>query len=1028
MQYDLHASEVTLFASDGVTAKLAPCKLKGGRALRLDYQFKGAGHTLIRVPVALELPGNYRFSFSVKGQAPANTLEFKCVDPSGENVWWVNRPNFQVSPRWQTLVNKKRHFTYAWGPVNEPLTKVGFLELTVSATSGGRGTIYFADLSFEKLADEHSELPPVVIRASSARADSHLIDTGSGLPPGQDGERGWRSSRRERQYLHLDFGTMREFDGLTIDFGYDYACDYEVQILAGRRWRTVDRIIGGARMRQYHSLPECQSSSLRLVFSRSSEGRGYEVMAINIKPTGFASTTSKFFANVASDLPAGFSPRYFQNEQSFWTVVGVSGGREKAIINEEGMIEPALQAPVLEPFISTQGKLLTWKDGQHVQSLVEGYLPLPVVERKHDSVGLDLKIEALAQGPQDSSTLYCRYTVKNGGVEAVKGSLFVALRHYQVNPPWQFLNTPGGFTPVYSLRGESGGIFVVVNDKQKIVSQHDVDSFAVSQFCRGEIVELMARGDFSQKVTEAASSISVVDSRGYCSAALEYKFSLDVGEEVSFALALPYNDQSKIHPFEQARELAIAQWREQLQPVDIDLPAHPELVNTIKSQLAYILINRDGQALQPGSRCYRRTWIRDGSLTSEALLQLGLKAEVRKFIDWFAPYQYPDGKVPCCVDKRGADPTPEHDSHGEFIYLVVEYYRYSKDRAFLRRLFPQLLAAVDYINGLRSQRLTDVYKSAEKAHLYGLLPESISHEGYSAKPAHSYWDDLFALKGLGDALFAARELAQSDPAILPAVQKVSTIYDAFRHDLVASMKASMVKWGIDYIPGAADRGDFDPTSTTIALDPCDLSEELAPELAATFAAYWRFFNDRRDGKLQWHAYTPYEWRSVGTLARLGQVEKAHQAMAYFMNDRRPHGWNHWAEVIFKDPRTPGFIGDAPHGWVGSDFLRAVRTLFVYEKTGSLVVAPGLPLSWLDAGLDVRNMATEYGTFSLSVRGDKKSGGGSSLTYELSGEIDVPVELVVPAANAKQKSGVGDDFVTRTITIQNLPATVEIDLD
>jgi hypothetical protein len=31
--------------------------------------------------------------------------------------------------------------------------------------------------------------------------------------------------------------------------------------------------------------------------------------------------------------------------------------------------------------------------------------------------------------------------------------------------------------------------------------------------------------------------------------------------------------------------------------------------------------------------------------------------------------------------------------------------------------------------------------------LYGLLPESISHEGYSAKPMHSYWDDLWALKG-----------------------------------------------------------------------------------------------------------------------------------------------------------------------------------------------------------------------------------------------------------------------------------------
>ena len=381
-------------------------------------------------------------------------------------------------------------------------------------------------------------------------------------------------------------------------------------------------------------------------------------------------------------------------------------------------------------------------------------------------------------------------------------------------------------------------------------------------------------------------------------------------------------------------------WHKTLKSVDIDLPAAPDLVNTIRSQLAYILVNRDGKALQPGSRCYRRTWIRDASLTSESLLQLGLQDEVRDFINWFAPYQYPDGKVPCCVDKRGADPTPEHDSHGEFIYLVVEYYRYSKNRELLTRLFPQLRKAVSYIDYLRKQRLTDFYKQPENIHLYGLLPESISHEGYSAKPAHSYWDDLFALKGLGDALFAAEELGEKEAAV-----EIGTIYSAFKTDLVASMKASMTKWDIGFIPGAADRGDFDPTSTTIALDPNDLSAELPEELAATFEAYWQFFQKRRDGQMQWHNYTPYEWRSVGTMVMLGQIGRAHQAIEFFMKDRRPQGWHHWAEVVFKDPLTPGFIGDAPHGWVGSDFLRAVRTLFAYEKQGVLVVASG-PASFL----------------------------------------------------------------------------------
>ena len=47
---------------------------------------------------------------------------------------------------------------------------------------------------------------------------------------------------------------------------------------------------------------------------------------------------------------------------------------------------------------------------------------------------------------------------------------------------------------------------------------------------------------------------------------------------------------------------------------------------------------------------------------------------------------YDNGKVPCCVDEHGATPVPENDSHGEFIYLVAEYYRHRRSvRAALER-------------------------------------------------------------------------------------------------------------------------------------------------------------------------------------------------------------------------------------------------------------------------------------------------------------------------------------------------------
>src|SRR6185295_3794062 len=95
---------------------------------------------------------------------------------------------------------------------------------------------------------------------------------------------------------------------------------------------------------------------------------------------------------------------------------------------------------------------------------------------------------------------------------------------------------------------------------------------------------------------------------------------------------------------------------------------------------------------------------------------------------------------------------------------------------------------------------------------FGLLPESISHEGYSAHPVHSYWDDFFALKGLKDAVELAQALGKTDEAA-----RWSSIRDEFRGDLYASLRRVVYGAEIDYIPGSAELADFDATSTTIAV-------------------------------------------------------------------------------------------------------------------------------------------------------------------------------------------------------------------
>jgi hypothetical protein len=403
--------------------------------------------------------------------------------------------------------------------------------------------------------------------------------------------------------------------------------------------------------------------------------------------------------------------------------------------------------------------------------------------------------------------------------------------------------------------------------------------------------------------------------------------------------------------------------------VTLELPDSAAAVaEAVRAQVGFIMVNRDGPAIQPGSRAYERSWIRDGSLTCSALLRMGHPEMVREFIEWFGAHQYDNGKIPCCVDTRGSDPVPEHDSHGEFIYLIAEYQRFTGDRASVERWWPRVAKAAAYLDTLRAQRRTAEYQTPEKREFYGLLPPSISHEGYSAKPMHSYWDDLFALRGYRDAAYLAGVLGKSgDQARLERSR------NEFFRDLDASIDLAMKKHKIAYIPGCADLGDYDATSTTIALSPVQAWPATDRRLKQTFEGYWEFFTKRRDGREAWEAYTPYEWRTVGAFVRLGQRDRAQQALDWFMRGRRPPGFPQWPEVVWKDERAPHFIGDLPHTWCGSDFVRSVLDMLAYEREGGkagdqLVLGAGVPEAWLASrGVSVRGLRTRYGPLDLSLR-------------------------------------------------------------
>ena len=941
----------TSVPSDGVSLQLVPA----AGAMRMDIDFHGGGgYAVARRTVDFELPENYEITFRVRGTVPVNNLEFKLSDSTGDNVWWVNRRDYAFPRTWTTYRIKRRQIQFAWGPLGGgELRRAAGIEIAVTAGNGGKGSVWIDDLRLTPLPPVPATPPAPVATDAPAAVDG-------------DSTTVWKSRPVATPSITLDLGYRREFGGLVIDWdSLDYARAYDVQGSTDQRtWRVLRRVTRGNGRRDWLYMPESEAQWLRVTARTTSRSRGIGMREIRVKPLEWSATPNAFFADVSRESPPGSFPRYWPDRQTFWTLVGIEGDFREALLSEDGALESDKGSFTVEPMLRNDGQLLTWNDVAIARSLEGGDLPIPTVQWRAGSLTLD--ITSFATGRAGASTILARYRVSNQGDSAARPTLYLAMRPFQVNSAWQFLNTTGGFSPIRSIAWRAGRVHV--NDTAHVVPLQPPAGFGAATLDAGDIVDHLRTG-------RLPTATAVTDSLGFASGALAFPLVVAPRAHRDVWVALPSRRAGAAMP----RSVALANgsfeatkqhWVARLDSIPIVLPpSGAPLIRAMRSSLAHILLNRDGPRIQPGSRSYERSWIRDGALTSAALLRIGGTREVRDFIDWYAPFQYANGKVPCCVDHRGADPVPEHDSHGELIFLIAEYVRLTGDTAVARTNWPRIVAAVGYIDTLRRQRLTPEYDAPDKRHFRGILPPSISHEGYSAKPMHSYWDDFFALRGLKDAAELAVTLGE-----LGEARRIGALADTFRVDLLASIEAAMKVHTIDFIPGAADLGDFDATSTTVGLAPGGELHRL-PRAAVerTFARYYEEFLKRRDGPQTWEAYTPYEFRVPGSLVRLGWRDRALEVLDWLFKDKRPPEWNQWPEVVWRDPRIPRFFGDLPHGWVASDFIRSVLDLFAYEdeqETGAtLVIGAGIRDEWLRErdGVRVRALPTRFGRIGYQAR-------------------------------------------------------------
>jgi hypothetical protein len=971
------ASTWQAVASGQATLQLSQARAGGGSALRMDFDFKGGGGFVVaRHVVERAMPEDYMLRLRLRGRGPVNNLEIKLIDLTGQNVWRHVQKDLELPLRWTQTKVASREMEFAWGPAGGGvMTALGAIEIAIVAGAGGAGTAWIADLEIEDCSPKSAPR----IEASSAQPGFAAADalSGSGWKPDADDPKPW---------IVIDSIEPRTLGGLIIDWlASAPASGFRVRgSMSGRRWKTLYVAPCAGGMRSYVYMPDARVRFLRLEMEAPSGGA-----ALRLQSFEFSRSIDAFWHSIAKYEPRGWHPRWLHREQSYWTPSGISDGTQCALMNEEGMVEVAPGAFSIEPMLRVNERLFTWTDVATQPELAQGYQPVPSVTWQADDWRLHIKAETTASG-----LLRVRYGFENLTQEPLTARLFVLVRPFQVTPPWQSFGKLGGVSRIHDLAWRAGAMHV--NDSTRIVPSTPPDTYAAMSFDEGCIAGCLATDTL-------AANAQTRDAFGFAQGAVGFELSPKARESRGVVIAcMPVALAGRIDEpaFNWDARLPVTQWTAGGWAADA--------IRAALTATAHVLVTRSGAALQPGPRRYTRSWIRDGTIMSAALLRMGRVDEVREFIRWYAPYQRADGFVPCCVDGNGPDWLVEHDSHGQLIALIADYYRFSADEELVKELWTCVDRAVGCIESLLEAD--------------GLLPISVSHEGYLSQPVHSYWDDFWGLRGVRDAVELARALGKADLA-----GRWQGLATRFAAALFSSIEQTRRERNLNFIPGSIEWADFDPTSTANAIALLDMLDELDRNaVEQTFDRYLYDWRRKRTGALVWQNYTPYEIRIIGAFVRLGRRDAALELLRFFLADRRPPAWNQWPEIAWRDPRAPAHLGDLPHTWIAAEFVLAMRSLFAYERPAdhALILAAGLAPEWLmGSGVRVSRMPTLYGSLSFSLRRLD----AHTLRFEIASGLTAKLVLRPPLTGALCSVTINGDSCTTfdqdSVTLVNAAATV-----
>lgn len=390
-----------------------------------------------------------------------------------------------------------------------------------------------------------------------------------------------------------------------------------------------------------------------------------------------------------------------------------------------------------------------------------------------------------------------------------------------------------------------------------------------------------------------------------------------------------------------------------------------------------------------------------GACGNEAVIQIrqldyrGMHAQAEKYLDGLLRVQGANLLDGNFQTKEGAfagasfydgKPLGAHfaynTDHGFILWMLSEHYFITRDKEWLRRVAPSIVAGCDFV--IRERQATKIEEDCERAPHYGLLPAGHLEDNDEWR----YWFAVNAHAYLGMA-WAAESLAEIDH---PDARRLATEAGDYLGDIVAAMERARVESPVVTLSDNASIPHL-PARTGIR----------GPE--------WGWFREGAYGPLHLldgRVLEPHDQRTTWVMKYLEdlvypsrdmgrpidiekrwfsqagvtiQANLLNNAVGYVRRDEPKHAvramFNDFAASIYPDvliftehPVVQLSRGVGPYYKTPDEcgFLNTLRACLVIEEGDVLFIAKAAPVSWFGVGetVKVEDAATWFGPVSYTI--------------------------------------------------------------